>query len=235
MRGWPALEAEDANGWLWRHTSGGSVRANTVATLAYHWTDLDTAIDYCEKLYADKGAAPVFTISDVSVPVGLDAALSARGYLRGNDHVTMAKDVDPDVTLPATVSVGVQPTIGWMDVYLSGLSVDRRAAAPRLIANLPRTAVFVSDDTDGCATSSGLTVIDADVASVQCMATLAQARRRGGGARVLTAIEAIAAENNARHLYLQTGSDNVAAHALYLGYGFRIIGHYHTRTKPVRD
>jgi N-acetylglutamate synthase len=234
VRGWPALETDDANGWLWRYTSGGSIRANTVAALDYHWTDLETAIEYCEKLYAERNAASVFTVSEVSVPVELDAALAARGYQRGDDHLTMAKAVDPAVTSPARVSVGVQPTNGWMEAYLSGLSADRRDAAPRLIANLPRTAVFVSDDTDGQATSCGLTVVDRLVASVQCMATLPEARRQGGAQRVLAGLEAIAAQNEARHLYLQTAGDNVAAQALYGRYGFRVIGRYHTRTKPLQ-
>lgn len=234
VRGWPALETDAANGWVWRYTSGGSIRANTVAALDYRWTDLVTAIAYCEKLYAERNASSAFTVSDVSQPEGLDAALAARGYVRGDDHVTMAKAVDADVTLPAGVSVGVQPTNGWMEAYLSGLSADRRDAAPRLIANLPRTAVFVSDDASGRATSCGLTVIDGPLASVQCMATLPGARRQGGAQRVLAGIEAVAAQNAARHLYLQTGGDNHAAQALYAGYGFRVIGRYHTRTKALR-
>jgi N-acetylglutamate synthase len=231
VRGWPALETDDANGWLWRYTSGGSIRANTVATLGYHWTDLETAIAYCEKLYAEKGAPCVFTVSEVSLPPELDAALEARGYQRGYDHVTMAKTVDPDATMPENVSVGVQPTRGWMDAYLSGLSADRREAAPRLIANLPPSAVFVSADRDGVALASGLTVVDGTLASVQCMATLPAARRQGYGQRVLRGIEAIAAQNRVRHLYLQTGGGNIAAQRLYAGCGFDIVGRYHTRSR----
>ncbi len=233
VRGWPALESEAAKGWVWRLTSGGSVRANTVATLGYQWTDLDAAIEYCERLYAERNAPCAFTISDVSVPVGLDTALQDRGYVRGDDHVTMMKPIDPHARMPSSVAIGARPTDDWMAAYLSGLSVDRRGVAPQLIAGLPATAVFVADQFQGRTTSSGLTVSDGTLASVQCMATLPQWQRCGGAQRVLAGIEAVAAQHRAMHLYLQTSGDNRAAQALYGGVGFRIIGTYHTRTKHV--
>ncbi len=232
VRGWPALQSHDVSGWLWRLTSGGSVRANTVATLAFDG-DLVAAVAEVEARYARHNAAVVFTISDVTEPANLDDYLATRGYVRGDDHITMAKPVDCDATLPDGVAVGVEPTKGWMEAYLSGLSPDRRSIAPRLIAGLPKpNTVFLASERSGVATSSGLTVIDGDVASVQCMATLPHERRHGGARRVLAGIEAIAAQNNARWLYLQTGADNTAARSLYQGVGFEVVGHYHTRTRP---
>ena len=121
-----------------------------------------------------------------------------------------------------------------MDAYLSGLSPDRRIVAPSLIANLPIGHTwFVSHMTNGIATSSGLTVIDGGLASVQCMATLPEARGRGGAKAVLAAIEATARHHGASTVYLQTGGDNAAAQELYSRVGFAIVGRYHTRTKPL--
>ena len=231
VRGWPALESRALDGWLWRHTSGGSIRANTVAALDYSGADIEQSIDTMEGWYRERGAPVAFTISDVSMPADLDARLDARGYRRGESHVTMAKRVDPEATLPERVSVGVQPTNGWMDAYLSGLSEDRRGIAPKLIANLPRSAVFISHDIGGVAGSSGLTVIDGRVASVQCMATLPHARRKGGAQAVLGGIEAVAAQNRVEWLYLQTSHDNTAARTLYARLGFEVVGHYHVRQK----
>jgi N-acetylglutamate synthase len=230
VRGWPALTSEVIDGWVWRATSGGSVRANTVAALEFHGADVTAAIAACERLYFARNAPAVFTVSDVSLPHSLDATLAARGYVRGDDHVTMVKPVDADTTLPDRVAVGAQPTRGWLAAYLSGLSPDRRAIAPQLIAKLGTAAVFLADQTNGIATTSGLTVIDGPLASVQCMATLPMARRQGGGGRVLAGIEAIAAQNGCKHLYLQTSGDNAAAQALYRHHGFDVLGRYHTRT-----
>ena len=79
--------------------------------------------------------------------------------------------------------------------------------------------------------SSGLTVVDGRVASVQCMATLPEHRRKGGAQAVLGGIEAIAAQNRVEWLYLQTGGENIGAQSLYRRYGFEIVGRYHTRQK----
>lgn len=232
VRGWPALESREIDGWLWRFTSGGSIRANSVAALNYTGTDVGATIETIEALYRSKNAPAVFTVSDASRPSDLDDRLAACGYARGEDHITMARSVLPATTLPPSCIANPSPPPGWMDAYLSGLSLDRRAIAPRLIANLPNAGViFVGHLSNDITRTSGLTVIDGRLASVQCMATLPTARGRGGAKAVLAAIEATALQHGATTLYLQTGGDNAAARALYAGAGFEIIGRYHTRTK----
>lgn len=236
VRGWPALESAAVGRWLWRFTSGGSIRANSVAALDDPGMELAEAITRCESLYAARGAPCVFTISDASLPRDLDARLTARGYVRGDAHVTMAKPVAgaAPVTDAADVVVSATPSDGWMAAYLSGLSPDRRAIAPRLIANLPPGAGrFVSAIVAGRVAASGLTMLDGHLASVQCMATLPEARRLGSAGRVLKAIETVAAAHGARHLYLQTSGDNAAAQALYARHGYVVVGHYHTRTRTL--
>jgi ribosomal protein S18 acetylase RimI-like enzyme len=79
--------------------------------------------------------------------------------------------------------------------------------------------------------SCGVTIVDGAVASVQCMATQPQFRRRGGARTVLAAIESAAASAGARWLYLQTGGDNTAARALYERTGFTVASRYHTRSR----
>ncbi len=231
VRGWPAREAMAVDGWLWRQTSGGSIRANTTATLAYTGTDVALSIDAIERLARDRGVPACFTVCDASMPSDLDARLAARGYTRGTEHVTMAKSVDPAAPAPAAIELATAPSPGWLAAYLSGLSIDRRPVATSILARLPRSAIYVAALTNGVTISSGLTIPDGAVASVQCMATLPDARRQGGGERVLAAIEHAAARHGVTVLYLQTSADNTAAQALYRNRGFRIAGHYHTRAK----
>lgn len=234
---WPALHRIDIDGWLWRSSSGGSIRGNSVAALVFNGASFEAALTRVESLYAIRNEPSVFTITEVGQPGDLDAQLASRGYTRGADHVTMVMAVRADAALPVDVAVGVKPPRGWMDVYCSGLSPDRRAVAPALIAQLPEP-VFLAAESDGNAVSSGLTIIDRGdaptsigVASVQAMASLPEARRRGGARRVLGGIEAIAALNSITFLYLQTSADNVEARRLYESFGFTVLGRYHTRSK----
>ena len=231
VRGWPALETALVDGWLWRHSSGGSTRANSVATLAFTGFDLDAAIAIIERMCHARGVPACFAVSDVSQPRGLDAHLAARGYRDGGHNVTMAKWLNAQAVLPSGVTIASEPSPDWMVVYLSGLSESRRGKAPAILKNLPRGAHFISGVVAGRTMSCGLTIGDGEVASVQCMATLPEGRRQGGAQRVLATIEHLAAREGRRALYLQAEGTNAAAHALYHSVGFVEVGTYHTRTQ----
>jgi ribosomal protein S18 acetylase RimI-like enzyme len=232
VRSWPALETADIDGWLWRYASGGSFRANSVSALAFRGADPDAAVRAAEVRYAARGAPCRFTITKVSEPGDIDLRLAALGYARGDEHVTMAKAIA--ASAPAAhedVVVSANQSPEWLAVYLAGLSPDRRQVAPAILAGLPSRRGFLSFRRAGAVIGSGLSVADGPLASVQCMATLASARRQGVARAVLTAIEAWAAAQGCTHLYLQAESANAAAIPLYEAVGFRVVGRYHVRTK----
>jgi len=231
VRSWPALHTADIDGWLWRYASGGSLRANSVAALAFTGASVDDGIADAERRYGAQGAPCRFTIAEVSEPSDLDRRLEALGYARSEDHVTMAKAVTAQAAMPGDVEVLFDPTPEWLAVYLSGLSADRRAIAPTILAGLPAPRTFLACRREGAVVGVGLTIPDRELASVQCMATLATARRQGCAGAVLRAIEAQAAARGCRYLYLQTESANHAAVALYRSFGFHVAGRYHVRTR----
>ncbi len=234
VRGWPAAETKTIDGWIARSTSGGSVRANSVAALDYAGADIGRAIDEAVAFYRRRGAASRFTVSDVSTPAGLDAELARRGFARHGDHVTLVKRIGIDAGPPPnatglTIERHQATTPGWYDVYLQGLSADNRAQAPALVERVPAPRVFFSAMRGANVIASGLSVLDGELASVQCMATRATARRTGAATAVLVAIETNATEHGARWLYLQTDADNSTAIGLYQRAGYAIAGRYHTR------
>lgn len=232
VRAWPALEIAEVDGWLWRYASGGSLRANSVAALAFTGSDPDAAVSAIERLYEAKDAPCRFTVSEASAPADLDGLLASRGYKRGEDHVTMAKDIaSSTLPLPADVTVTREPTPEWLDIYLGGLSADRRIVAPRMLAGLPPQHSYFGCNRAGHLVSSGLSVVDGLLASVQCMATLGEARRQGGARAVLQAIEVHARDAGCDRLYLQAEAANTAALSLYEAFGFRVAGRYHVRSK----
>jgi ribosomal protein S18 acetylase RimI-like enzyme len=234
VRGWPALETATLDGWLLRSSSGGSVRANSVSALDYTGRDLDLSLAQAIAFYRKRGERPRFTITGVAAPSGLDGELAGRGWTRQGDHLTMAKELGPATgerpgAGPLTIALDPMPTPEWYRVYLEGLSDNRKAVAPKIVERVPAPRCFVSGIRDGQVIASGLSVLDGKVSSVQCMATLPDARRTGAASAVLAAIEDYARRGGAQQLYLQADAENTAAIALYLRVGFTVAGHYHTR------
>ncbi len=232
VRSWPALETADVDGWLWRYASGGSMRANSVSALAFHGVSLEAAVRNVEEGYRARGAPCQFTITEVSEPGDLDVRLEAMGYARGEPHATMAKDIiGVSIQAPADVEWSCEPTPEWLAVYLSGLTPNRREVAPAILAGLPRERCFFACRRGGAVVGSGLSVADGSLASVQCMATLASARRQGCAQAVLSAIGAWVGAQGCTRLYLQVESANTGAAALYESFGFGVAGRYHLRVK----
>jgi GNAT superfamily N-acetyltransferase len=232
VRSWPALETADVEGWLWRYASGGSFRANSVSALAFGGNDVERAVRDVEHRYRAKGAPCRFTISEVCRPADLDGRLAAMGYDRGEDHATMAKEIAPATRAPAGVELSAEPTPEWLPVYLAGLSPSRREIAPAILAGLPARRCYFSCRRAGRVVGSGLSIADGSLASVQCMATIEGFRRQGSAQAILSAVEAWAAAQGCTHLYLQAEAANTPAMTLYEGFGFRMAGRYHLRTKP---
>ena len=239
VRGWPALETANIDGWLARWSSGGSLRANSVAALAFTGTDIDLTLAKVVHFYRQHGGIPRFTITDIAAPAGLDALLEARGWRRTGDNVAYAKSVggktvggngaEPAAAADVRIELRALPTADWSQIYLSGLSIDRRPVALKLVEGTPRPRVFFSGVRDRQVIASGLSVLDGELASVQCIATHAAARRTGAATAIVQAIEQHAVANGVRRLYLQTEAANTAALRIYERLGFRLAGRYHTR------
>ena len=231
VRGWPARVTSTIDGWLARSSGGGSVRGNSVSALDFTGADLDGALARVVDFYKARGSAAKFTMTEVSEPAGLDAALAARGWQREGDHLTMTKEIGRDrlPAPPADVRCEDQTSPAWYDVYLQGLTESRRGVAAALVEAAPRPRAIFSCVRQGRVIASGLSVLDGALASVQCMAALPASRRQGAATAVLAAIEHYAASNGARRLYLQTEAANTAAINLYTRTGLTLAGRYHTR------
>lgn len=227
---WPALETSDLDGWLWRFSDGGSQRANSVSALSYTGVDIERSIDEAERRYRARAAPPMFQISDVSAPAGLDACLALRGY-RIND---------PCITLLKSCAAGSKPdgvvyldrtTPEWFACYSSVITPSRKRTAPRILEGVPRTAVFCGVEQDGRIIATALGVPHAGVIIAECVATLAEARGQGAASRVMRGLEAWGAAQGCAHVALQAVATNAPAQALYNTLGYREHGRYHLRIK----
>ncbi|HUZ21055.1 MAG TPA: GNAT family N-acetyltransferase [Acidimicrobiales bacterium] len=225
---WPPATEQVVGGWRCRWAWGLTRRANFVLTIGAP-ADLEGCIGLAEAFYAGRELPVRFQVSSASSPRGLDAALCARGY---REEAPTRMCVADAAALAATgergswrVEAHARPSDEWFTVHLDaerrGTPDDttRRRYLETLLAPKPR-AVFVEASVDGTVAAVGQGVLEAGWLGVQCMATLAAYRRRGGASVVLRSLAVWAAERGATGLYLAVAEENAAARRLYAGAGF---------------
>jgi ribosomal protein S18 acetylase RimI-like enzyme len=212
---WPALRTERIDGWLWRSSGGGSQRANSVSTVDFTGGDADAAIDDVEARYRAVGAPARFQTFDETAPAGLADRLRQRGYQESELTVTMFRRNEA-VAAPEGVERREQVWPAWGKVYFGAITENRRVVNAKILNGVPASRAFFGYR--GIATALG--VVESGCAVVECVATRADARRRGSARAVMTALLARAGEQDADLVGLQVVSENTAAVRLYETLGF---------------
>jgi N-acetylglutamate synthase len=223
---WPALEVEERDGWLLRHTPGlDRARSNAALPLV---AEPDVAA--AEAWYAERGARALVQVGPLEAHGALDASLAAAGW---EEHVRVDVLAAPaaDLAVPARpVAVLQTPGARWLEAWARAEGRDDVADHAALVfSRLPAGRAGFALAPGGA--SVGLAILTDDGAcGLFCMATRPDARRRGLAAAVLAALAEWARGAGATLAYLQVLETNVAAHALYEAAGFtRSHGYVHRR------
>jgi N-acetylglutamate synthase len=232
----PAIVLDHLDGWWLRHGDGGAWWASSVLPHSNAVpADLPSRIRFVEEFYTRHGSRPRFQISPGACPVGLDDALSQRGYrLHTLTSLQSAPTVPVIDRLPAggwRIRVDDQPTDAWFETWLvvHGTGED---PGPEwdMLRRVGRPTGYASVLTATGVIAAGRAVADTGWAGVFGMATLPEARGRGAAGAVLAALARWAADQGAAHMYLQVEYDNAAARRLYERAGFTELCRYHYRT-----
>ncbi|HEX2652567.1 MAG TPA: GNAT family N-acetyltransferase [Xanthobacteraceae bacterium] len=218
VKAWPALETAVIDGWLWRTSGGASKRANSVSTIEFTGIDPIAALDEAEARYRARGAAAIVHTCALS-PHNIAELLKARGYTQGERTLTMVKRIGA-LTSSSAIEVTDRATPDWLNVYLGAINENRRVVNAKIIESIPKPSAFFGCRRADQVISTGLCVADGGYAVLECIATNADARRQGGAAAIVSAMEAWAAEARVHTLGLQVIADNSNAIALYEKLGF---------------
>lgn len=229
VRAWPAQETRNIDGWLWRYSGGGSQRANSVSALFYDGDDAEGTIDAIERLYRARNAPVRFQVGfPLSQPADLDDRLAARGYVIHDPVTTLLKAV-AGVGQPADVVLRETPSDGWMTVYLSNVTEDRRPFAADILGRVPGPRVFAEALRAGEVVATALGVYFEHTVIAECVGTAVAARRQGAAAAVMQALEFWGHAHGAHTIGLQAVTSNVPAQGLYAALGYTPAGTYHYR------
>ncbi|QVQ51598.1 GNAT family N-acetyltransferase [Spiractinospora alimapuensis] len=237
-RAWPGLTNIDVDGWLVRTADGFTKRANSVLAL-HEPADVDAAIDQVQELYAARGLAPTFHISDAVRPSDLEARLEKRGYEARTPTLNLAAELSTvlERLRPARSPVEVRdsPSEAWLDAWWD---VDRPeprerywdtarqvlTRGPALFGQIPGTAG------GGSVRAVGRLALVEDWGGLACLGVRPEARGNGDAGAVIGALARAAQRRGVRHLWLQVVPDNEVAQRVYERLGFTEVGRYHYLT-----
>jgi N-acetylglutamate synthase len=233
-RATPAAVEDRRTGWWLRHTDNGTWWSG--AALAHGAADgLARRIEAAERFYAEHDALARFQVC-ADCPDGLDRSLAGRGYRRKApiSLLTAVADVRAESRARPAISACVDTSPGpdWLAVLraTSGPGTDIEHET-RLLRQVTPPHAYVTVLADDEPVGIGRAVADAGWAGAFTMVTIPEARRRGVGRLVLSAIARWARANDAPRLYLQVERSNDAARRFYDALGFTRLATYHYRVQ----
>ena len=221
MNAWPALTQVLFDVWIVRSARGFTRRANSVTPLAAgSHRSLSDRVRWCENYYARKGLATLFRLPSCCPVDALKTLLLTRRYTTE----------DPTRVLVAPIEAGEAPAAvrftdraHWLGIYgqLTGQPENARTLHDLVLRGIPGDSIFGEVQEGGRPVACGFAVVEDDLVGLFDIVTAPDARRRGFGRLLLTALHGRAHLLGARIAYLQMRADNAPAAALYTGLGYR--------------
>ena len=146
--------------------------------------ELDRRIAIAERFYAESGSVTRFQICPGACPADLDDVLAERGYRWGHPMSLQAACID-EIRAPAPVGLRLEldpaPTTAWFDAWYAvhghGSDPDDERA---MLGRVTQPSAYASVIDGDRIVAVGRATADAGWVGVFGMATLAEARGRGG-------------------------------------------------------
>lgn len=239
-RAWPALVADELDGWVIRRAAGFTKRANSVWPRADGGRPLEEKLAEVERVYAAEGLPACYFLGSCVEPAGLDAVLADRGYVVADQSLVLTAPLAPDRTpAPANglaVTLLAAPDAAWLTTWRTAAAVGEAEARVALqlfgAAGAPTAYAVATDTATGRPVATGRGVLQEDAIGIFNMATVHAQRGRGAGAAVLDALMSHGAARGATTAYLQVSAANAVARRLYARAGFSEASTYRYRVQP---
>ena len=244
-KGWVAPDRAGLGDWVLRSAGGFTGRANSALVVGDPSLPVDKAIDYVERWYAERDAAPLFQLPgapgfDVAdVPAG--AALLERGYVAGGgraDWTTvlvmtgLASAVPPLTTESAPVTADAKLSPEWLMTYGRSRSVVPGVTESVLTGSDGQLFLSVRDETSRQLVGIARLAIHPGWAGVFGLWVDPAHRRRGIASTIVSAAAMVARENAMPAIYLQVSSANTDGVAFWQSLGFGVHHDYTYLARP---
>ncbi len=233
---WPAREEKTIKGWLLRAHDGVTARANAV----YPYTnesniELSALIEEAIKFFEERGHPPIFKMTDVCRPEGLDLKLTDLEFeVEMRTHLKIAP-IDNLTSISPTIIVKIDETVpsDWFEAYAESSGYSDRAISARrsIIEDIKLRKAFASVLIDGKIAGLGLGVVNNGWLGLFSIVVYSQYRRKGIGTSINQALGSWGKQLGAENAFLQVEFDNHTSIAMYETMGFKTLYDYWYRVR----
>ena len=244
-KGWVATDRAGLGDWVLRSAGGFTGRANSALVVGDPTLPVGKAIDYVERWYAEREAAPLFQLPGepgfavADVPAG--AALLERGYVAGGGRpgwttvlvmTGLASAVPPLTSESAPVTADAALAPEWLMAYGRSRSVVPGVTESVLTGSDGQLFLSVRDETTRQLVGIARLAIHPGWAGLFGLWVDPAHRRRGIASTIVSAAAMVARENVMPALYLQVSSDNTDGVAFWRSLGFGVHHEYTYLARP---
>lgn len=229
---WPALDTLLMNGWVVRFANGYSGRANSASAIRAGADLDDQTLAVIVNLYQGWGLPPAVRVSPLAA-AGLATRLDAAGWQVVTRSIGMIGA--PVLGQDPAVQLDARPTGAWLSGVSAWQEGAKRNAAflEAIVGRIVLPAAFATLMIDGKAMAYGMSVLDRGMAEIGLIVVSPEARGKGLGRRLVSALSGWAQAQGAERVFLQVEASNSVARGLYRSLGLTDLYPYAEYRLPV--
>lgn len=221
------------DGWLLGYRKGRSKRLRCVNPFYRSSLDLDRKLEYCIEFYRDAGLPAIFRLLSFSQPPELDRFLDKRGWSAFDRTLVQVAHSSTWARRQPTAAVEMTALPAWAEMTAPLLELDAEAASEAFARarSYPLPQIGAIALLDGDIAACGMARFEGDCAGIFAVKTADRHRGQGLARSVVATLLAECLRRRMTRAYLQVTADNLAALALYRGFGFSTAYDYWYRAR----
>jgi N-acetylglutamate synthase len=234
MNAWPALQTLVYDGWVLRFANGVTRRANSINPIYPSGCNIQTKIEFCEKLYASHNLPVIYKITESVFPEKLDEILTDNNYeidAETSLQTISLNNVNLKQNNNASFCTNVNPS--WVNSYIkfNGHEENKFETFYKIIDQVRTPKCLMNIEINKHIVACGLGVIEGSYMGLFDIVVAPEHRKHGYGKEIVESLMHWGKTNGAQTAYLQVMLNNQPALKLYEKLGFTEEYKYWYRVK----